>query len=132
MRQFRPNRGFASKVLSFPLSRICNPTATSISICNAHNYPTNIARIQRIFTHYKCLYSGRPETTNHTYFTNPLSRICNPTATSISICNAHNYLTNRIKGTIFTHYKCLYSTRPDYKSDRAGFFISQFSPYGGS
>ena len=47
----------------------------------------------------------------------PLRRICNPTASSISICNA--LINNQETQNIFTHLKCLYSLRLDCKSNRA-------------
>ena len=47
----------------------------------------------------------------------PLRRICNPTASSISICNA--LINNQETKNIFTHLKCLYSLRLDCKSNRA-------------
>jgi len=49
----------------------------------------------------------------------PLRRICNPTASSISICNA--LINNQETQNIFTHLKCLYSLRLDCKSNRARF-----------
>ena len=47
----------------------------------------------------------------------PLRRICNPTASNISICNA--FINNQETQNIFTHLKCLYSLRLDCKSNRA-------------
>lgn len=48
----------------------------------------------------------------------PLSRICNPTAPSMSICNAANKVRKR---KILSHCKCLYSKRSDCKSARASY-----------
>ncbi len=48
----------------------------------------------------------------------PLSRICNPTAPSMSICNAANKVRKR---KILSHCKCLYSKRSDCKFARASY-----------
>ena len=47
---------------------------------------------------------------------NPSCRICNSTAKNISIYNATNKY-------YFSHYKCLYSTLPNYKFGRTGVFF---------
>ena len=106
-----------------PLRRICNPTVSSISICNAL---INKQETKNIFTHLKCLYSLRLDYKSNRarniqpskgHQVHPLRRICNPTASSISICNA---LKNKQETkNIFTHLKCLYSLRLDCKSNRA-------------
>jgi len=108
--QIQPSRGN-------PLRRICNPTASSISICNAL---INNQKTQNIFTHLKCLYSLRLDCKSNrarNIRCTPLRRICNPTASSISICNA--LINKQETKNIFTHLKCLYSLRLDYKSNRA-------------
>jgi len=102
------------------LRRICNPTASSISICNAL---INNQETKNIFTHLKCLYSLRLDCKSNRAREiqpskgHPLRRICNPTASSISICNA--LINNQETKNIFTHLKCLYSLRLDCKSNRA-------------
>ena len=107
----------------FPLRRICNPTVSSISICNAL---INNQETKNIFTHLKCLYSSRLDCKSNRareiqpskgHQVHPLRRICNPTASSISICNA--LINNQETQNIFTHLKCLYSLRLDCKSNRA-------------
>ena len=94
------------------LGRICNPTAISMSICNAENGKrkriinpyTKCCRITNTAERDKksrrrCIpLSETPSATCSCFL---LDRICNPTAISMSICNAEN-------GKAKADYKSLY------------------------
>ena len=81
--------------------------------------PAHIRTQERFLKNY-CYYCY--SVTN----SSPLRRICNPTASSISICNA--LINNQKTKNIFTHLKCLYSLRLDCKSNRAREQVSLGAP----
>ena len=74
------------------LGRICNPTAISMSICNAEN-----GKRKRIINPYtKCCRITNTAERGKCRTKHLLGRICNPTAISMSICNAENGKRKRI------------------------------------
>jgi len=69
-----------------PLSRICNPTSPSISICNA--LINTIWVRKHIYALKMLILITVGLQIQPSSLLTPLSRICNPTAPRISICNA--------------------------------------------